>query len=1639
MQKVVTMVSFFLIFLGTAVGSMANANVLEGRALLFNNGNPSYSGILAAKAKFEAARAADPADDTASLFLAITKLAAFGLENGNNPAVIQSFRDLYESFGLAITDAASLSESIVSAPPAIFGEYNPPDTIPNGDEFQAFLAGPFLALIDELIGYVDGIQNPLFVIRLTADELGSTTSMEVDYGDVLLVKSFLYTLKTLVLLTDSYDMDALDIHELIVLINADVLQMQRDILDRYGDFLKLKTNHKLTESRTALFAAIDACKNAYVSITTETDEQSDDLFFFGSVQEKKEAEESLALLTAFSSSLVNNQPIGIITQSMEWTLTNGSGAQLGFWVDFENNEFRDGEAWGIGNDDFAGLWRARVQNYYVNGDTVEIVLESQAWDEQAHTWVPRILTLRGKLNGTKDQILNGTYTLDGASKTFFGALVDQETKTILIDFNRIFVKAGNPAIDINHVLPRFDADLNAVPGSFSEPVLGGLLAGVSTNEDAVEFFELEPEAVSLAGFKGTVTCPAYDGTGKIFVKLLPGKDPMASWSLGSTWLAGPGDYTISNLSPGQEIYAYAFWDRDDNGILNYGDYWWPVDETPRTVQAGPDNVLDFEIKDMIPPFGVTLSVMSVHQPDDSFATYYSVVPDNFILGSLPRDITALTIKGPDGNALLQKDDFEFDWQFNEFFAALPGIPAIGTYESSVTAGGMTGTATDFQRENKTVPLPDTASLVPSQGQTVTSFMPVFSWGAVDFDNACYRLEINDQWGNRVYASSRVKGMLSAQVPPGKLQPGQTYSWRVRVTDSENWEDVQNRANSQRVSFTMGQILDQSATPALDLDGWGVVAYSGGNEGVDWTQLDVEVRVTDQDGISSDGSSHTVTIEFPDGTLHNLQYSYSESSTVASYYFYSELAPQDGEYIFRVVDPAGNSAQLTDTLTVKTLLPPKALAPVMEAVVDDTTPTFKWTQVDGANRYRIRIYNMDGSTIYRGNAPDTDTWTIPPGILQPHTQYKYRVEARDAHSPFEIDHSTRYPSSSNDYIRFTTGSETTAPQIDLDSSGVHTWNHPDMGHTVEFWIKVHDAQGIDSIKSVKVRFPDYTSENGHEEMLYLDSQESSTSAVYRGDSYLAVQGGVYTFVAEDHDGHVTQQQELLVVDPLTPPDNWTFDITPKPDGDGTGFHFDWTAVDKAVYYRVEIYDRNNNTRLYALPTTQTQYDLAPGFLKKHELYRFRITAWKEFFDENFDNGFSMPWRRDNRLTRVAVPLTGGTSAPAIDLYSWGAVVFHYPHPVDGSDRYGLGFSVRVNDLDGVPRNIQSVTAAHGDKTWTLNFDYANNDTEAYYWLFVHIDDPAAYTGTYTFEVTDGDGNKAQVADALEVNVLPLPANLKPLDNTQTYGTRPLIEWDRVDGASLYRVRGYNTSGETIGKSDYMEENSYRVPQAVLNDNQTFSYRIRACREDFRQDGVDLDNLSQSGMYALRTQPWIMVRDPDLGAGVLILQVLTGMTPVGFNIGLDVDGDGKVGLAEAIYVLRKEAGMDDVTPEVTSFKYTTDWLNGRTLYNAYFETDDNKWVIAQFTFGNGSGSAHELSDPDDSSDFTYSVTADGIIVADFPDEENHDYIRAVFQTNDRQGLCWGPDLERVRSCNGEDDEEYFYFDLAKAQAFINQQNQ
>jgi CubicO group peptidase (beta-lactamase class C family) len=229
------------------------------------------------------------------------------------------------------------------------------------------------------------------------------------------------------------------------------------------------------------------------------------------------------------------------------------------------------------------------------------------------------------------------------------------------------------------------------------------------------------------------------------------------------------------------------------------------------------------------------AVYHVHRPDGSHKTYFDVVVGLSFSGILPDDVDLITVTGPNGDLSIGKDDFNYNPQWRDFWIALPGFPEIGTYSFKLASGNSFGFSTDTQSIVKTIPIPDVSKFKPAKAETDSCLTPTFSWSSINKPNALYyQLQIRDLNRKHVYRTDYVRDMLSVRIPPDVLKPGMTYQWRVRVADGPNWITLNNRSQSQWVTFSRNQVIKscsyQYGVPKKADDDWEISSLN--DEGID---------------------------------------------------------------------------------------------------------------------------------------------------------------------------------------------------------------------------------------------------------------------------------------------------------------------------------------------------------------------------------------------------------------------------------------------------------------------------------------------------------------------------------------------------------------------------------------------------------------------------------------------------------------------------------------------------------------------------------------------------------------------------------------------------------------------------------------
>jgi hypothetical protein len=198
-----------------------------------------------------------------------------------------------------------------------------------------------------------------------------------------------------------------------------------------------------------------------------------------------------------------------------------------------------------------------------------------------------------------------------------------------------------------------------------------------------------------------------------------------------------------------------------------------------------------------PGIPITGAIHHVHEAENDSTTFIEILIGNNFPGQLPGSIDSITVFGPQGKLAIDRDDFDYQPDLRDFWITIPGVPQIGTYRFEVASAGESGSTFDYQYVVQKIPTPDSATFSPANGATIESTTPTFSWKAVTANQPLYyRLEINKQYGGRVFSTRRVKNMVSYTVPSGVLKQGNSYRWRIRVADNYDWLNVQNRSHSK---------------------------------------------------------------------------------------------------------------------------------------------------------------------------------------------------------------------------------------------------------------------------------------------------------------------------------------------------------------------------------------------------------------------------------------------------------------------------------------------------------------------------------------------------------------------------------------------------------------------------------------------------------------------------------------------------------------------------------------------------------------------------------------------------------------------------------------------------------------------------
>ena len=323
MKKINMLLSFVFLMV---ICPISVSNAATGRELLFNHGNPTYSGLVAANQKFKDALSAEPNNQEANLFYAVTRIGTFTLEEGSGSG-LETLRDVFQAFGMTRNSNEFFEDGSPYDTPSKL-----PGNSPSGEEIRQFLVGPCVTLLNGALDNLKEIDSS-FQTTLTADETGGE-AVEIDYGDILMYKAMLNASKCLLLIMSSYNINV-DINEVANKINNDPFSINADLLNTYPNLLKLVNGggETLLSAEAALLAAINRYLYASTFIRTiETDDQLNDLIAFDpdDLQDEELFRQNLNELKAS----LNENKTADLTDNVEHLLLN-----LNFFFGYESDPY----------------------------------------------------------------------------------------------------------------------------------------------------------------------------------------------------------------------------------------------------------------------------------------------------------------------------------------------------------------------------------------------------------------------------------------------------------------------------------------------------------------------------------------------------------------------------------------------------------------------------------------------------------------------------------------------------------------------------------------------------------------------------------------------------------------------------------------------------------------------------------------------------------------------------------------------------------------------------------------------------------------------------------------------------------------------------------------------------------------------------------------------------------------------------------------------------------------------------------------------------------------------------------------------------------------------------------------------------
>jgi len=346
---------------------------------------------------------------------------------------------------------------------------------------------------------------------------------------------------------------------------------------------------------------------------------------------------------------------------------------------------------------------------------------------------------------------------------------------------------------------------------------------------------------------------------------------------------------------------------------------------------------------------------------------------------------------------------------------------------------------------------------------------------------------------------------------------------------------------------------------------------------------------------------SITVTGPSGTF-DLEPSLSFRGLGLMYYYREASILKDGSYTFMVTDSLGRTASVVKEFEYDGTVPKveaSTMRPRNGAYAGTTTPTLSFEPIAGADvYYQVFVQDYGSRAVWYNSPHAKDTaFTVPEGLLQPNTPYRWVVRAWDR----ATDPQNRTQTEARFFF--------TGTKALKDIPNKYVISYP-FGEDIGNWL------GVTNI-AIAPWSTDYLGVTGPDSTVYdLNRVECRfyTPALYFNISYTTapIPDGTYRFEIRDNVGNTATATQTYTYDPVPtvseesriPAQNAYFYVnTPT---------FSWAPAkgDGTYYYQLRIHDYEERIKWYTSErSTETSATIPAGVnLPRGSSYKWQVLVW-----------------------------------------------------------------------------------------------------------------------------------------------------------------------------------------------------------------------------------------------------------------------------------------------------------------------------------------------------------------------------------------------------------------------------------------------